>query len=489
MTMRSRPTGGPSARQPSIVMACLGQRRAASSTFSRSSSPRLVLEHVEEVVVAHLEHLGRGGHAQGVALAEVVVDDDAHVGSPHGSGSVGFLDRGTYSARVMPLTSDTLRIDEARRIALHAQGFNDPRPTGRVDRRHFRRVMDRLGLVQIDSVNVLTRSHELPFLARLGPYDRGRARPRWLWGSGEVFEYWDHEASLRPGRAPPAAALADGRRPRVGRDAQHGQEAARAARPAPRGRARARPGHARRARPPRRRHQAGQGRAREHVELERGQEGHRVALLARRGVGGPQPDARSAATTCCPSGCSPPRCSAAPTPTDDDAMKELLLLGARSHGVGTARCLADYHRLNIVTSRRLLGRAGGRRRAARRSRWRAGSTRRSSTPTPCCRAGCGRRRSCRRSTRSCGSAQRTEPLFDFRYRIEIYVPAAQRVHGYYVLPFLHDGRLVARVDLKADRQAGTPPRARRLRRADLGRRQGPPAARRAPRGDGRRSSA
>ena len=122
----------------------------------------------------------------------------------------------------MPLTSDTLRIDEARRIALHAQGFNDPRPTGRVDRRHFRRVMDRLGLVQIDSVNVLTRSHELPFLARLGPYDRA-ALAGWLWGSGEVFEYWDHEASLVPVERHPLLRWRMARRRRVGRDAQHGQ--------------------------------------------------------------------------------------------------------------------------------------------------------------------------------------------------------------------------------------------------------------------------
>src|SRR5690606_14799697 len=97
----------------------------------------------------------------------------------------------------MSLTSDTLRQAEARRIALHAQGFNDPRPNGRVDRRHLRRVLDRVGLVQIDSVNVLTRSHELPFLARLGPYPRA-ALSDWLWGSGEVFEYWGHEASLLP---------------------------------------------------------------------------------------------------------------------------------------------------------------------------------------------------------------------------------------------------------------------------------------------------
>ena len=86
---------------------------------------------------------------------------------------------------------------DARRIALAAQGFTDRRPTGRVDRRHFRRVLERVAKLQLHSVNVVTRSHELVFFARLGPYDRDRLS-RWLWDSREVFEYWGHEASLHP---------------------------------------------------------------------------------------------------------------------------------------------------------------------------------------------------------------------------------------------------------------------------------------------------
>ena len=77
---------------------------------------------------------------------------------------------------------------DARRVAIAAQGLAGPRPAGRKDRRHFRSVLDRLATVQIDSVNVLTRSHELVFFARLGAYDRD-ALTRWLWGSREVFEY------------------------------------------------------------------------------------------------------------------------------------------------------------------------------------------------------------------------------------------------------------------------------------------------------------
>ena len=90
--------------------------------------------------------------------------------------------------------------DEARRIALAAQGFAEPRPSARLDRRHLRRVIAQIGLLQIDSVNVLVRSHYMPLFSRLGAYAPELLDASWLGAPAnrELFEYWGHMASLMP---------------------------------------------------------------------------------------------------------------------------------------------------------------------------------------------------------------------------------------------------------------------------------------------------
>jgi hypothetical protein len=340
-----------------------------------------------------------------------------------------------------------ISLRDARRIAIAAQGLTDPRPTGRVDRRHFRRVLDRVATVQLDSVNVLARSHELLFFSRLGPYDRA-ALTRWLWDSHEVFEYWGHEASLHPIERQPLLRWRmanDHAWGGVKRSARDNPDLVAAAlrEIAERGPVGVGELDVHRAAPRKAESWWGWGDGKRVVE-------HLfwtgAVTAVRRGA--------FARAYMLPERWFPPEVLAAPTPAPADAWKELLLLAARAHGVGTARDLADYYRLNVPRAIPLLDElaAVGALVPARVEGWAQPAYLHPEARWP------GRRLRTRALLSPFDSLiwerTRTERLWDVRYRLEIYVPAPKRVHGYYVLPLLLGEDLAARVDLKADRQAG-----------------------------------
>jgi len=143
---------------------------------------------------------------------------------------------------------------------------------------------------------------------------------------------------------------------------------------------------------------------------------------------------------------------ATPTPAPEEAQRELLALAANACGVGTAQDLADYFRLKMPVARPLIGQLveAGRLTPVAVEGWREPGYLDTATSAPPL--------ACRALLSPFDSLiwyrPRTERVFNFRYRIEIYTPAAKRRHGYYVLPFLLDEGLVARVDVKADRPAG-----------------------------------
>lgn len=342
--------------------------------------------------------------------------------------------------------------DQAKRYALAAQGFTDGRPAGKVDVRHYRRALDRIGVVQLDSVNVFSRTHFLPFFSRLGAYDRDHL-DRWIWSSGEMFEYWAHMASVVPTST---HRLFRWRMERAG--VWSGFQKVLDGKP-------------------------------DYVERVLDQVGERGPLQSSDLEDpGEKSDGvmwnwsigkmaleylfvKGIVTTAARPNFTrlydlterviPAQHLAVPTPSEEDALSELLLRSARSLGVGTAADIADYYRIKLPPgagprwsppARQLLDRlvTAGQLEQVEVEGWNKPAYLHPGARLP------------RRAT---GAAllspfdnlifyrERVERLWDFHYRIEIYTPEPKRVYGYYVLPFLLDGDLVGRVDLKTDRQA------------------------------------
>lgn len=352
----------------------------------------------------------------------------------------------------------TFSADVARRIALGAQGFTDARPGGEVSRRHLRRTLDRVRLLQLDSVNVAVRAHYMPLFSRLGAYPvdllddaawTHRARqPRLL------VEYWAHEASLVPVGDWPlfqwrmrayerkyAHRYADmlKRAPGLFDDVL---AAVKELGP------------------------IGAGPLEDELGL--------AEARAKKGPGGwwNRSDVKHACEWLFATGelttgtrrafqrlydlperVLPPEVLSAPPVSDEEAARRLMLGAATAHGIGTEPDLRDYYRLPPERSKRALSELveEGLVEAVTVHGWQHPAYRHVDARTP--RKVTGRALLCPFDP-LIWRRERTERIFDFHYRIEIYVPEPQRVYGYYVFPFLLDGQLVGRVDLKADRVAG-----------------------------------
>ena len=335
----------------------------------------------------------------------------------------------------------------ARRIALAAQGFTDRRPAGEPERRHLKRVLQRTGLFQIDSVNVVARAHYMPLFSRLGPYPTGLLESAASRKPRALFEYWAHEASLLPVETQPLM------RWRMAR-AEAGQ------------------GIYRRL--------AEFGREKQPFIKEIYDEVVRRGPIAASDIDGHSgtggwwgwSDAKHAfewlfwaghITTHSrrpsferlydlPERVLPASVLATPTPSPADAHRALLAISARALGIATAGDLRDYFRLSPAD---IAGRLeelvdDGQIEPVTIKGWKQPAYLHRDARVP-------RKVEARALLAPFDplvwERSRAERLFGFRYRIEIYTPAEKRTHGYYVLPFLLGDRIVARVDLKAHRQA------------------------------------
>lgn len=346
-----------------------------------------------------------------------------------------------------PSPSQTdVSLDSAKRIALAAQGFSTPRPTGRVDRRHLRKVIDHVGLIQIDSVNVVVRSQELPLFSRLGNHPRSLIPD--ATNNAELFEYWCHEASHLPIEMQP---LMRWRMEQAKRGEMWG------------GLVRAAKKNTKLLNEIRDRVQNDGPIVAGDVKTRTGPKGSwwdwdtgkamleylfwTGEITARRR---PSDFARVYHAL---HDVFPAHILKAKTPTEDEARRELVLRAAKSVGIGTLSDLADYHRQTPTRIRQIVKDLveDGELEQVRVEGWRDTAFVLPNTVQP-------RSVNARALLSPFDSLvwcrPRIERLFNFHYRIEIYTPAPKRIYGYYVLPFLLGDSLVARVDVKADRKEG-----------------------------------
>ncbi|MGB1225502.1 MAG: winged helix-turn-helix domain-containing protein [Mycobacterium sp.] len=353
---------------------------------------------------------------------------------------------------------------QARRVAVAAQGFHEAKPTGPASRAHLKRLIARLHVLQLDSVSVAVRAHYAPMFSRLGPYDRGILdRAAWSHSTRSpraLVEYWAHEAALMAVEDWPLLRW----RMREYRHGRWGTEVvrknAKLAEDVVNAVIELGPST------------AGQIEA----QLERGPRERRGLVQKPNGpVQKPMWDrsdtkwvaealwSAGVLATATRAGFArhydltervlPPEVAAREV-DDEEAVRELVLRAAKALGVATEPDLRDYFRLSPKQSKPAVAAlvADGELEPVGVDGWSAPAYLRSGQTVP---------------RRDRGTAllcpfdpliffrPRVERLFEFHYRIEIYTPAAKRRYGYYVWPFLLDGDLVGRVDLKADRAADT----------------------------------
>jgi uncharacterized protein YcaQ len=346
----------------------------------------------------------------------------------------------------------SLSLAQARRIALAAQGFLDP-PHAPPTMRTLTRTLDRTGVLQVDSVNVLQRAHYMPLYSRIGPYDvdlvrrASEGRPR------RMVEYWAHVQAFMPVDLWPVMrhrmdSYRTQRHKWWGTVVTHDLTSSLLEEIADRGASTAR--------------DLDDGLPRAKETWGRNWSASRRALDYLFMVGDVAIAGRNSQFEIrydLPERVIPREFLEAPTPTRAEVSRELVLRAARSHGVATARSLADYYRMRLQPGEGSMAAKGAIEDLVDEGELVPVTVEGWSRPAYLHRDARLPRRIVARSLLSpfdpvVWERERAEQLFDFHYRIEIYTPVEKRIHGYYGLPFLLGVEIVARVDLKADRKAG-----------------------------------